>query len=93
MGRGIAKETLIGLLDIFLQAGLDINAPYDPITSYQPHVMSSLDWEDPERSLVLKWFAEHGQKPDIIVNGKGQTLRDVIEKKKKLMSIFQPYWG
>ena len=30
---------------------------------------------------------------DIIVNRKGQTLRDVIMKKKKLMSIFQPYWA
>ena len=91
---------MISILEIFSKASLDINAPYDPNTKYEPHIMPIICVEpiyEPYKYDLLKWFAKNGQEPDIIINEKGETLREFIEKQggmesTRLIEIFQPYW-
>ena len=43
IGRRCSLETMIGILDIFLKLGLDLNQEYDPKTNIQPHIMSGMN--------------------------------------------------
>ena len=91
LNRRIELAEIIGILDVFYEKGLNISKPYDTATFPFPPIMEVIRSPDERYQLdILKWFASKGIDLNMIVNIKGETLRQVVQKKKKLNAIFQP---
>ena len=92
-GKEMTVEIQIGILNILLEKGLDINTDYDPSTKFKPVIMEVLEQNDPNKEKIVEWFAQNGVSPYLILDAKRQTLREYVNQKKKLKKIFYSrYW-
>ena len=87
IARKNTLENMKGILDIYLEQGLNLNEEYDSQKNFEPHIMAVLRIDKTTENYkfqLIEWFAKNGQSLDIKCNKKKQTLKQyILENMKK----------
>ena len=92
LDRNIPLDTILGILNIFLKQGLDINRESDAAMPVPPIMEVLKASSEKYQEDILKWFAQNGVDPGIKVDPAGHTLREIVKRKKRYYKIFKDFW-